>query len=68
MRFVAVFAPALLFVATGRAFAQDTHPFSVLDMLAMDRISDTQVSPDGKWVSFSVRVTDVEANKGRNDI
>jgi dipeptidyl aminopeptidase/acylaminoacyl peptidase len=48
--------------------AEDPHPFSVRDMLAMDRISDPQVSPDGNWVAFTVRVTDVEANKGKNDI
>ncbi|MGV8039012.1 MAG: TolB family protein [Thermoanaerobaculaceae bacterium] len=44
------------------------HPFSVSDMLAMDRISDPQVSPDGKQVLFSLRVTDLEANKGRTDL
>jgi dipeptidyl aminopeptidase/acylaminoacyl peptidase len=45
-----------------------THPFSVHDMLAMDRISDSQVSPDGKWIVFNVRQTDLEANRGRTDI
>ncbi|HPC82154.1 MAG TPA: S9 family peptidase [Thermoanaerobaculaceae bacterium] len=44
------------------------HPFSVHDMLAMERISDPQVSPDGTRVAFTVRVTDLEANKGRTDI
>src|SRR6267143_1470151 len=48
--------------------AADTHPFSVHDMLAMDRISDPRVSPDGQSVAFTVRTTDLEANKGRNDI
>jgi len=32
------------------AFSEQTHPFSVHDMLAMDRLSDPQVSPDGKWI------------------
>jgi len=45
-----------------------THPFGVRDLLAMDRISDPQVSPDGKWVVFVVRRTDLEANCGRNDL
>jgi dipeptidyl aminopeptidase/acylaminoacyl peptidase len=49
------------------AFAQ-THPFSVHDMLAMDRISEPQVSPDGKSVVFTLRRTDLEANRGRNDL
>jgi len=44
------------------------HPFSVHDMLAMNRISDPQVSADGRWVAFTVRVTDLEANRGRTDI
>ena len=45
-----------------------THPFSVKDMLAMDRLSDPQVSPDGKWIVFVLRVTDLEANRGRTDL
>ena len=52
----------------GTVCAAETHPFSVHDMLAMDRISDPRVSPDGKLVAFTVSVTDLEANKRRNDI
>jgi dipeptidyl aminopeptidase/acylaminoacyl peptidase len=48
--------------------AGKNHPFSVHDMLAMDRISDPQVSPDGKWIAFVVRATDLAANKGRTDL
>lgn len=48
--------------------AAETHPFSVHDMLAMDRISDPQVSPDGRWICFNLRTTDLEANRGRTDI
>jgi len=58
----------LLLCAARAAQAQDSHPFSVRDMLAMERISDARVSPDARWVSFTVRTTDVEANKGRTDI
>jgi len=50
------------------AQAADTHPFSVQDMLAMDRISDPQVSPDGRWVAFTVSATDMDANKRRTDL
>ena len=45
-----------------------SHPFSVHDMLAMDRISDPQASPDGKTVVFVVRKTDLKANRGRTDL
>jgi dipeptidyl aminopeptidase/acylaminoacyl peptidase len=50
------------------SLAGDPHPFSVQDMLAMDRISDWQVSPDGSRVVFSVSVTDMDANRRRSDL
>ena len=50
------------------AVAAHSHPFSVHDMLAMDRISDPRVSPDGTRVAFAVRVTDLAANRGRTDL
>jgi dipeptidyl aminopeptidase/acylaminoacyl peptidase len=37
-------------------------------MLAMDRISDPQVSPNGRRIVFVVRETDMEANRGRTDL
>ena len=55
-----------LLVAPG-ALAE-SHPFSVHDMLAMDRISDARVSPDGTRVAFTVRSTDLEAGRGRFDL
>jgi len=45
-----------------------SRPFSVDDLVAMERIADPQPSPDGKWVAFVVRSTDMEANGGRRDI
>ncbi|MFZ5516828.1 MAG: prolyl oligopeptidase family serine peptidase [Candidatus Zhuqueibacterota bacterium] len=50
------------------AFAGDTHPFSVHDMLAMQRISDPQVSPDGNRIVFGLRTTDIDANRGSTDL
>ena len=69
MRILALATLAVLAIAAGLpAGAGGTHPFSVHDMLAMDRISDPQVSPCGKWIAFTVRETDLEANRGRTDI
>jgi len=50
------------------ASAADPHPFSIHDMLAMRRVSDPEVSPDGKWVLYTVRNTDLDANRGRTDL
>ena len=62
----AAIVPALVLLTAPSA--QDTHPFSVRDMLAMERVSDPRVSPDGAWVAYTLRTTDVEANKGRTDV
>ena len=46
----------------------ETHPFSIHDMLAMQRISDPQLSPDGTWILHGLRTTDLDANRGRTDL
>jgi dipeptidyl aminopeptidase/acylaminoacyl peptidase len=61
------FALVLVLLAAVTAGAQ-THPFSVRDMVAMDRVSEPQVSPDGKTIVFALRTTDLEANRGRFDL
>jgi dipeptidyl aminopeptidase/acylaminoacyl peptidase len=50
------------------AVAAAPHAFTVHDMLAMQRISEPRVSPDGKRVVFVVRTTDMEENKGRTSL
>ncbi len=45
-----------------------SHPFTVHDMLAMQRISEPRVSADGKRVVFTVRTTDMEENKGKTSL
>ena len=61
--------PCLLLVsALSLAPVLGGHPFSIHDMLAMQRISDPQVSPDGQSVAYTLRTTDLEANRGRTDI
>jgi dipeptidyl aminopeptidase/acylaminoacyl peptidase len=59
--------PSLVFIAAA-AIPAAAKGLTVEDMLAMQRVSDPQVSPDGKWVAFSVRDTDYDANKGRYDV
>lgn len=44
------------------------HPFTVHDLVAMERISDPQMSPDGRTILFNLRTTDLEANRGRTDL
>ncbi len=58
----------LAFLIPAPAHAAEKHPFSVEDMLAMERISDPRVSPDGTRVTFTLRVTDLAADRGRTDL
>jgi len=66
-RLITALVLAAAFNAPGTT-AQETHPFTVHDMLAMQRVSDPQVSTDGKSVVFTLRTTDLEKNKGTYDL
>src|SRR5271168_5174547 len=52
----------LALTLTLSALAQAKHPFTFDDMMKLKRVGDPQVSPDGKWVIFSVVDVDLEAN------
>jgi dipeptidyl aminopeptidase/acylaminoacyl peptidase len=62
--------PALLALAVSPPVltAAEPHPFTVHDLLAMERISDPEPSSQGDKVVFELRTTDPEANKGRYDL
>ena len=44
------------------------HPFSVHDMIAMERLAGPQPSPDGSQVVFTRRVYDAESNKNYTNL
>ena len=44
------------------AVAQAKHPFTFEDMMKLKRVGEPEISPDGKWVIFSVVDVDLEAN------
>ena len=44
------------------------RPFTASDMVGLDRISAPAVSPDGKWLAYQVRTTDLVGNRGRTDL
>jgi dipeptidyl aminopeptidase/acylaminoacyl peptidase len=68
LRYLLVFVLFLDYYGVSAVGSDQTHPFSIHDMLAMDRISDPQVSPDGKWIVFVLRTTDLEENKGLTNL
>jgi dipeptidyl aminopeptidase/acylaminoacyl peptidase len=48
--------------------ADGSAPFTVEDLVTLKRLSDPHVSPDGHYLAFVQRETDLDANKGRNSI
>jgi dipeptidyl aminopeptidase/acylaminoacyl peptidase len=54
--------------ANARAAPEAAPPFSVQDLVRLERISEPAVSPDGKHVAYTLRSTDIDANKGRTAI
>jgi len=56
---------ALAILSTSTAIAR---PFTPDDLVNLRRISDPAVSPDGRWAAYTLRETDLAANKGRTDI
>ncbi len=52
----------LVVAMTLPAVAQTKRPFTFEEMMKLKRVGDPQVSPDGKWVIFSVVDVDLAAN------
>ena len=44
------------------------QPFGVSDLVRLARVSDPAVSPDGTRIAYTLRSTDMDANKGRTTI
>jgi dipeptidyl aminopeptidase/acylaminoacyl peptidase len=55
-------------IATGGGAGDHSQPFTVQDLVRLERISEIAASPDGKHVAYTLRSTDMEANKGRTGI
>jgi dipeptidyl aminopeptidase/acylaminoacyl peptidase len=56
-------APIVFAVAAHSLGAQQRHPITFDDFAAVRAVSDPQLSPDGRAVLYSVRTTDVAANR-----
>jgi len=71
MRYVSFLLFLLICVALTAAsgFSQTkSHPLTIHDLLAMERISDPQVSPNGKRIVFVLAKTDLEENSSKTDL
>ena len=48
--------------------AGSARPMTATDLATMRRIAAPSVSPDGRWLVFQLRETDLPANRGRTDL
>jgi len=60
LKFVAGLA-ALVLLGLGAA---EARPFTAKDLAMLDRVGDPQLSPDGRYVAYTVRATDWANNRG----
>ncbi len=54
--------------AQTQAQAPAKHPIAFDDLIKMHRISESQISRDGKWVAYTVSTPDMELNRGVSNI
>jgi dipeptidyl aminopeptidase/acylaminoacyl peptidase len=68
LRFVglAIAVMAAAFAAQGQAPQKRAITFK--DLISLHRLSEPQISPDGKWVAYTVSTPDLEANHSVRDI
>ena len=56
------FAFVLVFICIASASAQSKRPMTFEDMMQMKRLGETAVSPDGKWLAYSVTTVNLDQN------
>jgi dipeptidyl aminopeptidase/acylaminoacyl peptidase len=57
---------AVAAVAAGQTAEKRAITFK--DLISLHRVSEPQISPDGKWIAYSVATPDLEANRSVRDI
>ena len=53
----------VIFLLTGCCAAYAKHPITYEDLAKVRRVSEPQLSPDGKWIAYVVGVVDLAANR-----
>ncbi len=65
---VSVQGGAAALAASGGVPAEHLQPFTVQDLVRLERVSELAASPDGNRVVYTLRTTEMEANKTRTGV
>src|SRR5271170_193486 len=63
-------AMILVLCGTPATIAQEAgkRPITFEDLIKLHRVAEAQISPDGKWVAYSVATPDMDANRNASNI
>src|SRR5271170_4749933 len=65
---VAVLAAVVMAAVIAGAQTAEKRAITFKDLISLHRVSEPQISPDGKWIAYSVATPDLEANHSVRDI
>jgi len=58
----------LFFAGGANLRAQEKRAITFDDMIAMHRIAEAEISPDGRWVAYTVATPDMDANRNASNL
>ena len=60
----------MLLASAGMSTAQDAakHAMAFDDLIAMHRVVEAELSPDGKWVAYTMATPDMDANRNASNL
>jgi dipeptidyl aminopeptidase/acylaminoacyl peptidase len=68
VRLMAAISVSIFPLMIGAAIAADKRPINLDDMARIVDVSDPQVSPDGQWVAYTARTSNVAKDKRARDV
>src|SRR5271170_7316859 len=64
----AAVAAVLVSVVAAQAQTSEKRAITFQDLISLHRLSEPQLSPDAKWIAYTVSTPDLEANHSVRDI
>jgi dipeptidyl aminopeptidase/acylaminoacyl peptidase len=68
LRVLPIIASAIFLLPSSRAQDSAKHPITFADMMGLHRVAEPQISPDGKWVVYTVATPDMDANRNASNL